>query len=302
MGLLYVAGCRRESPVSDVPFCVPSLFSGDASLKEVAAFVALGPRVAGTDGAREAALHIKKRLAGFGVDAEIDEFIDATPYGSNSFRNVIGRLPGNADKILLLAHYDTKGGVGDRFTGANDSGSGVGVLLELARIMGADPARNSLPSGRPSVWIVFLDGEECSLNYGAVDGLHGSRHLARQLVDSGDRASIKAVILLDMVGDRDLTVTLPRNGTPELLALAFRAAEEEGVRSLFSLFPGSILDDHQPFLDAGIPAIDLIDFEFGSGPRKNDYWHTEEDTLDKLSSASLAAMGRVVIRMVNALK
>jgi glutaminyl-peptide cyclotransferase len=278
------------------------LFSGDAALKEVAAFVSLGPRVAGTDGAREAARHIKGRLAGFGVDAEIDEFTDATPYGSNRFRNVIGRLPGNADKILLLAHYDTKRGVGDQFTGANDSGSGVGVLLELARLMGADPSRNSLPSARPSVWIVFLDGEECSLNYGAMDGLHGSRHLARQLVDSGDLTRVKAVILLDMIGDRDLTVTIPRNSTTELTALALRAAEEEGVRSSFSLFPGSILDDHQPFLDAGMPAVDLIDFEFGSGPRKNDYWHTEQDTLDKLSAASLATMGKVVIRMVNALR
>jgi glutaminyl-peptide cyclotransferase len=302
LGLLCGSGCRREPAVSSIPILDPSLFSGDTALKEVAAFVALGPRVAGTDGARLAALHIKTRLNGLGVDAEIDEFVDATPFGSNRFRNVIGRFPGNSDKILLLAHYDTKGGVGERFVGANDSGSGVGVLLELARLMVADCSQNGLSLSRPSVWMAFLDGEECSVGYGAEDGLHGSRHLARQLVEAGERERVKAVILLDMIGDRDLTVTIPRNGTPELTTLAFSSAEKEGARSSFSLFRGEILDDHQPFLDLGMPAVNLIDFEFGSGPRKNDYWHTEQDTLDKLSATSLATIGRVVARMINGLR
>jgi glutaminyl-peptide cyclotransferase len=250
-------------------------------------------------------LHIKNRLDKLGVSAEIDDFIDPTPYGSNRFRNVIGKIPGGPGRIILMAHYDTKGGIGAGFEGANDSGSGVGVLLELARVISA--ARAGLEAGGttpvlpPSVWVAFLDGEECHDSYGPVDGFHGSRRLARQVVEAGDRKRVGAVILLDMIGDRDLTVTIPRNSTPELVALAFRAAEEEGVRPAFSLFPGAIFDDHQAFLDVGLPAVDLIDFEFGSAPRKNDYWHTEQDTLDKLSAASLATIGKVVIRMVNAL-
>lgn len=293
-------GCRREADVSPFSSLDPTCFSGDAALKEVESFVALGPRVAGTDGAGAAALHIKKRLDELGVAAGIDEFTEATPHGSNRFRNVMARFPGGEGLILLLAHYDTKGGIGDRFVGANDSGSGVGVLLELARVIADDGTRHAYPADRPAVWLAFLDGEECSVKYGPADGLHGSRHLARQLVAAGKRDKVRAVILLDMIGDRDLTVTIPRNGSPELTALAFRAAEEEGIRTSFSLFSSAILDDHQPFLDAGMPAVDLIDFAYGSGPGANDYWHTEQDTLDKLGANSLGAMGRVVIRMIKA--
>jgi glutaminyl-peptide cyclotransferase len=305
LSLLCGVACHRESAASVFPPLVPAAFSGDRAFREVESFVALGPKVAGTDAARRVALHLRHRLEELGVAAEIDEFSEATPSGTNQFRNVIGRFPGSSDLIILIAHYDTKGGIGERFVGANDSGSGVGVLLELARVLKAGrtgrAGGDAPPVPRPSVWIAFLDGEECRVAYGPSDGLHGSRRLARQASEAGGRTRVKAVILLDMVGDRDLTVTIPRNSTPELTRLAFEAAQAEGVRPAFSLYPGSILDDHVPFLSAGMPAIDLIDFEYGSGARKNDFWHTEKDTMDKLSAESLATVGRVVIRMVNAL-
>jgi Zn-dependent M28 family amino/carboxypeptidase len=171
----------------------------------------------------------------------------------------------------------------------------VGVLLALAPILKTGTKE------RPSVMLAFLDGEECQVAYGPNDGLHGSRHLVAGLVASGRARTVRAMILLDMVGDRNLNVAIPRNGTPELITAAFKAAEANGVREKFSLAGHAVLDDHQPFLDAGMPAVDLIDFDYGSGPGVNDYWHTPADTLDKLSPASLEIVGRVVLRMLNGL-
>ncbi|MEI6788350.1 MAG: M28 family metallopeptidase [bacterium] len=181
------------------------------------------------------------------------------------------------------------------FVGANDSGSGVGVLLALAPIL------KSGTNERPSVMLAFLDGEECQVNYGPNDGLHGSRHLVAGLVASGRARAVRAMILLDMIGDRDLNVAIPRNGTPELISAVFKAAEANGTREKFSLSRQGVLDDHQPFLDVGMPAVDLIDFDYGSVPGANDYWHTPADTVDKLSPASLETVGRVVLRMLNGL-
>jgi glutaminyl-peptide cyclotransferase len=147
--------------------------------------------------------------------------------------------------------------------------------------------------------VAFFDGEECRRHYGPQDGLHGSRRLAKTLLDDGRALNVRAVIVLDMVGDKNLQLTLPRNGTPRLLTAVFRAAEADGARDKFSLYATEILDDHQPFFEAGMPAVDIIDYEFGSAPGKNDYWHTPADTLDKLSAASLTVVGRVVVRMLN---
>lgn len=107
------------------------------------------------------------------------------------------------------------------------------------------------------------------------------------------------MILMDMIGDRDLTVTLPRNVTPALASRVLQAAHAEGARHAFSLYPYEIGDDHEPFLQAGMPAVNLIDFQFGSAPGRNDYWHSPEDTLDKISAASLQTVGRVVVRVLN---
>lgn len=293
LSLLASCAPREEPPVR--PAYEVSALKGDVALREVGQFLDVGPRVAGTDGARKAALYLKERLAAIGLAVEVDEFQDRTPEGSNTFRNVMATVPGNKPgRVILAAHYDIKSGI-DSFAGANDSGSGVGLLLALAPILKAGPA------GGPSVSIVFLDGEECRVNYGPDDGLHGSRHLAAKLAASGQARTVQAFILLDMVGDGDLTVTIPRNGTPALIAAVFKAAEEGGVRARFSFAERPILDDHQPFLDAGIPAVDLIDFLYGSAAGLNDYWHTPADTLDKVSAGSLEIVGQVVLRVLNGL-
>lgn len=295
-GLMLCVSCNRHDAVGPFPDIRPAArFNGFLALEEVRRFLAVGDRVAGTPGAQHAADYIVQRLAGLGIAAEQQVFRDAVPGGSNTFVNVMATLPGTRPGwVILAAHYDTKSGI-ERFEGANDSGSGVGVLLALAPIL------KEAPADRPGVRLAFLDGEECRVNYGPDDGLHGSRHLAARLAESGQSREVRAFILLDMVGDRDLTVTIPRNGTPDLMARVFSAAEECGLRTKFELFRGAILDDHQPFLDHGIPAVDLIDFEYGSAPGLNDYWHTPADALDKLSADSLETIGRVVLQVLRGL-
>ncbi|MBP7829026.1 MAG: M28 family peptidase [Kiritimatiellae bacterium] len=289
---LVFSACGRHEPVES-PSDVPSGFSGAAAFEEVRRFVAVRPRDAATPGAERAAAYLHERLRELGVEAEIESFEDLCPVGTMVFRNVIGRLPGRGEGLVILSgHYDTQAGLGEGFEGANDGGSSTGLLLELGRWMAASPPWPW------ETWIVFFDGEEAMVRYGPTDGLHGSRHLARQLVESGRAGEVKAVINLDMIGDRDLTVTIPRNGASGLIAEVFEAARAEGVRDRFTLYPHEVGDDHDPFHQAGMPAVDLIDFYFGSGPRRNDYWHTPEDRMDKLSPESLDLVGRVVLRML----
>lgn len=272
----------------------PAAVDGERALAEVEALVALGLRDSGTPGAEAAAAHIRDRLQALGLAPAVDAFTDPTPRGEVVFRNVLADLPGTtADWVVIASHYDTMSGMAEGFEGANDSGSSTGLLLELARALAAAPRAG------PRVRLAFLDGEERMVAYGPRDGLHGSRRLARAM--AADGARVAAVIVIDMIGDRDLTVTIPRNVTPELVRAAFAAAVEEGVRDRFSLFGGEILDDHVPFLELGMPAVVLIDFEYGSAPGRNDYWHTADDTLDKLSADSMQTVGRVVVRMLNRL-
>ena len=272
-----------------------TLLDGQRALGEVRAFVALGARDSGTLGAVGAAEYLQRRLARIGIAGEMDTFTNDTPQGRLVFRNVVGTLTGRADCVVILAsHYDTKTGIGDGFVGANDGGSSTGLLLELGRVLAS-------LQGAPTVILAFFDGEECRVTYGPHDGLHGSRRCVEWLRARGRLRDVRAVILLDMIGDADLNVMIPRNSSPELTSLAFTAARAEGVRDRFGLHGGSVLDDHVPFLEAGVPAIDLIDFEYGSAPGRNDFWHTTQDTLDKLSADSLQTVGRVVLRMVGAI-
>ena len=296
-GLAIAVGCGRPPPAEEAPPpaipAKPPAISGAAALEEVRAFLAVGPRDAGTPGAERAANVLADRLRALGVEAAIQEFREPSPLGPETvFRNVLGRIPGRTDRIVLLgSHYDTKAGIPD-FVGANDSGSSTGLLLELARAFAA--------AGTPELEIrfAFFDGEESRIEYGPADGFHGSRHLARTMAADGSLSNVVAMILLDMVGDRDLTLTIPRNCTPWLVSAAFAAARAEGVRERFQLYPYNVGDDHVAFFERGVPALNLIDFEFGSGPGLNDYWHTPADTLDKVSAESLDLVGRVVARLV----
>lgn len=301
LALACLAGlpaCKRPAPPAPTAtfYLNPEALEGAAAMAEVRSFVALGPKDAGTAGAAKAAAYLAERLKNLEVETQIDEFVDDTPQGPLTFRNVIGQLPGMGDGLIIIgSHYDTKTGIAGGFEGANDSGSSTGLLLELARVLAAQP---QLPI---SIWFAFFDGEECQQRYGPNDGLHGSRRMVRNLRQEGRIPQVRAMILLDMIGDRDLTVTIPRNSHSKLVTLAFASAREENARAKFMLYPFEIGDDHEPFLQAGIPAIDLIDYQYGATPGQNDYWHTPADQLDKLAPESLQIVGRVVLRMLNSL-
>lgn len=293
LALLLVSCGSRDLPPAVPPGLYPvSKFTGTAAYREVEGFLKAGSGVSGSAGASNASAYLVGRLRARGLHVTLDAFENQTPEGIKTFRNVMAVIPGKQDRVVILgAHYDLKAGI-EPFVGANDSGSGVGLLLALAPVLQES-------NDGPEMWLVFFDGEECLVNYGRGDGLHGSRHLAGRLVAEGKVARVRAFILADMIGDKNLTVTLPRNSDAALVSAVFSAATAAGVRDAFSLLDYSILDDHQPFLELGIPAIDLIDFHYGSAPGINDYWHTSEDTLNKLSANSLETVGRVILRVLN---
>jgi glutaminyl-peptide cyclotransferase len=288
---LWWAGCG-PSPHTEIR---PQLFDGNRAYRHVERLVNYGPRPPSSVALGTAAVYIAAQLQEFGLEAQEQVFRAQTPRGVMQFRNVVGRTKGRGGPgqvILLGAHYDTKILPQFQFVGANDSGSGVGVLLEIARVAG----------NQPNLWFVFLDGEEAMVDYGPQDGLWGSRFFVEDLKGTDRVNWIKAFILLDMVGDANLNVTVPRNSTPALTQLVFDAARDTGHRDRFAYHNGPITDDHVPFLEAGIPALDLIDFEYGSAPGLNDYWHTAEDRLDKLSPRSLAAVGQTTLRLISLLQ
>jgi len=155
--------------------------------------------VSGTTDAERAADHLNDALTELGVDSAIDVFKEATPGGTVTFRNVVGVIPGRGEGVVVLgSHYDTKSGIGPNFVGANDSGSSTGLLLELASAL----EKSTHPFAE--IRCIFFDGEEAVRHYGPTDGLHGSRHAARMLKEEG--VPVRAVINMDMVGDRDLKI------------------------------------------------------------------------------------------------
>ena len=203
-----------------------------------------------------------------------------TPIGKVHFRNIEVIIPGKKKEFLVIgAHYDTKRFSSFQFDGANDGGSGVGALLAMIKVL-----REKKIVPPYTLHFVFFDGEECMEEYGVNDGLHGSRHYVVVNKKSGRLANCKGMILLDMIGDKDLKIAPGSECTPALVKRLLLLAEKTGKKEFAGTFPGEILDDHVPFLKAGIPAIDLIDFSYGPN---NLYWHTEMDTLDKISGQSI---------------
>ncbi len=274
---------REMSPVID----------GELALQYAEQNVAFGNRYAGSDALAESAEWILKTLNSVSGKYELEkmEFKSPTPMGNITFRNLIVNWPGpDKDYVILGAHYDTKRFFsGMRFDGANDGASGVGVLLAVHHALSK---LEKLPIG---IRLVFFDGEECMLQYQGNDGLVGSRYLAEQWEKNGELAHCKAMLLLDMVGDKDLCFTLPENSDPKLLKLVFQEADRLQLRKHLSMYRSSILDDHVPFMEKSVPALDFIDFQYGPG---NSYWHSSRDTMDKISAESLKIAGDLALAVI----
>jgi hypothetical protein len=266
-------------------------FSGERAFADVRQQVEIGPRPSGSPEIEKARAHISDALSNAGWQAERQEFTDTTPRGPIDFVNLIARyavgnarpVPSNTQRAIVCSHYDTKRFSTIKFVGASDGASSTGALLELSRVLALDPALAS------QIELVFFDGEEALTQFTETDGLYGSRHYASQLRDSGRAKQFQFGILWDMIGDKDLTITLSPDSPRELVNAIFQAADTLGVREHFSFFDRNILDDHYPLNStARIPTIDLIDYNYLP-------WHTADDTLDKLSSASLQTVGAVTL-------
>jgi Zn-dependent M28 family amino/carboxypeptidase len=208
-------------------------------------------------------------------------------------RNIIARFPGTSGQIVAITgHYDTKSIPGTYFLGANDGGSSTGFLLELARVVSRLPHKND-------IYLVWLDGEEAIAEWSDTDGTYGSRQLATKWAIDGTLPKIKALINVDMIGDRDLTLVNDQASTEWLRRMVWETAGDLGLSKYFSTVPGSLEDDHIPFIKAGVSALDLIDFDYGP---ENSWWHTDRDTMDKLSAASLQVVGDVVLAALRRLE
>ncbi len=242
--------------------------------------MAIGPRVAGSPGGAKARDYIAAELKKAGAQVRVESFEADTPHGRLRMANVIGVIPGRrADVILIGGHYDTKFFADRRFVGANDGGSSAALLLELARQLARSPRDFTY-------WIVFFDGEEARESWTATDSLYGSRRLAADLARAGQLP--RAVIVADMIGDRDLNIRREAFSTEALADLIWAAAGRLGHARHFLPTSMPVEDDHAPFLKAGVPAALLIDFDFPP-------WHTANDTLDKVSPQSLQIVGDVLL-------
>jgi len=299
-----------DRPARAALLTLPLLLAGGTAQEEQAAFdgerawrhlehqVALGPRPSGSPAIEKLRTYLAARIEEAGLTPVREEFTAPTPEGMLAFANVYADLaPADATAdtpvVVLATHFDTKR-LDFEFLGANDGGSGTAVLLELMRVL-ALRADSSV-----TLRFLFLDGEEALRSYWAgEDNCYGSRHHVRELRKSGLIARVQACVVLDMVGDADLQLTSEGFSTPELLAIFFDAADEIGLGDKVGASARDIKDDHQRFLEAGIPSVDLIDFEYGL---LNEHWHDAGDSLEHCSRESLDAIGRIVLAGLPALE
>jgi Zn-dependent M28 family amino/carboxypeptidase len=266
-----LAGALLWTPVraADAPATV-ARFDGAAALRHVERLVAIGPRPAGSPEGEKARAYIVATLRALRITVDVREFTAETPHGRLRMANVVAALPGRRpDVILIGGHYDTKWFRDIRFVGANDGGSSAGFLLELARRLAARPHEYTY-------WIVWFDGEEARETWTATDSLYGSRQLAGELQRA--HRLPRAMLLVDMIGDRDLGLRREAYSTPWLTELVWSSAARVGHAGAFGEDTQPVEDDHAPFLRAGVPAALLIDFDFPP-------WHTADDTLDVLLDA-----------------
>lgn len=300
-----VSGATPKSAVA-TPYKLPPLatgpaelwkeFSGAKAFEEVRKQVAIGARPAGSPALENARLLIEGSLKAAGWQVTRQTFTDETPRGPVIFVNLIARFippglptaPTQTQRAIVCSHYDTKRFSTINFVGASDGASSTGALLELARVLALAPAL------AVQVELVFFDGEEAVVQYTdpadpKPDGLYGSRHYAKDLRDSDRARQFKFGILWDMIGDKDFGITLSPDSPQELTRDLLASAEALQVREKFIYYDRSILDDHVPLNSfARIPFIDLIDFDYL-------YWHTADDTLERLAPDGLQHTGAVTL-------
>ena len=263
----------------------PPRFDSGRAWEHLRQLVAIGPRPAGSAGIEQSRKYIKDQLAAAGVMVTDQAWEDQTPLGKVHMVNLIATIPGDrkdtADRIVVSGHYDTKLFRDIRFVGASDAGSSAAFLIELARVLKG--RRNPL-----TIELLFLDGEEAVVEWQGTDHTYGSRHYVEAARRDGSLQTLKANVLVDMIGDRNLRIKRDSNSTPWLTDLIWDAARRQKLDTTFVADTTRIEDDHLPFLAAGVPSVDIIDLEY-------EPWHTAKDTLEAVSARSLQVVGDVIL-------
>jgi Zn-dependent M28 family amino/carboxypeptidase len=274
----------------------PPMFDGNRAFQYVKDIVKFGPRPLGSGAHKKVEEYLDAHLKGDQV--EDDVFTADTPEGKFPVHNIVAKFPGAKNGIIIVAsHYDTNYPLRKTsFVGANDGGSSSALLLELANQL------RGKPNDGYSIWLVWDDAEEAMKPDTEVDfmtdSLYGITHLVEKWQADGTLKKVKAFLLADMIGDADLDIERDLNSTAWLENVVFEAATRVGYQSHFFATQGAIEDDHLPFMKRGVPCADLIDFTYGYN---NVFWHTPQDTVDKLSPKSLEIVGGVVLETIRIL-
>jgi glutaminyl-peptide cyclotransferase len=264
-------------------------FSGPVAFDYTRQIVNLGPRPDGSPAIAKLRALIKRQLALHGCELIPDRFTAQTPDGAVPMENIIAKFPGKSGRaIAVTGPYHTKKRA--NFVGANDGGSSTGELLELAAVLQGAPRIDD-------VYLVFFDGEEAFHEWTDTDSLYGSRHLAEKWAVDGTNRRLKALINIDMMGDKNLRLIYDSNSAASVRKLIWDVADSLGYSSAFPRTPSAIDDDHIPFIKAGVRAVDLIDFD-----SQSTFWHTPKDTLDKLDPHSFEVIGAVVLKSLGELE
>lgn len=255
--------------------------NGAAAFEHLKTMVGFGPRPAGSEANATTRAYIIEQLKGFGIEAHEQSFTARTPVGSVKMANVIATLPGSRpERVIIGSHFDTKPEKAYEFVGANDGGSSTALLIELARVLKDQPRTFTYD-------LVFFDGEEAWGDWSS-GNTFGSRHYVSAAREAGTLTGIKAMILLDMIGEKNVRLLKDTSSTTWLNDLIWQTAASMGHRATFVDGYTAVDDDHMPFINAGIPAVDLIDLDYPA-------WHTPNDTLDKTDAKSLEIVGNVVV-------
>src|SRR5215472_1803432 len=274
----------------------PPQIDSARAMQYVKEIVKFGPRPLGSLNHKKVEDYLDNHLKGDPV--EDDSFTAKTPVGDFPVHNIVAKFPGKKDGVIIVAsHYDTNYPLRNTpYVGANDGASTSGLLLELANQL-----RGKTRDGY-SIWLVWDDAEEAMIpdtqKPFMEDSLYGITHLAEKWQADGTLKKVKAFLLTDMIGDADLEVEKDLNSTPWLENVVYEAATRVGYQSHFFTRTNQVSDDHLPFMKRGAPCADLIDFTYGYN---NVFWHTPQDTVDRLSPKSLQIVGTVVLETIHIL-
>jgi Zn-dependent M28 family amino/carboxypeptidase len=264
-------------------------FSGAAALEYARHAVSFGPRPSGSDANKKLQAYILEQTRVKGAQVTEDSFVAKTPRGQVPMTNIIVRFPGTSGRaIAITGHFDTKYFPGRRFVGANDGASSTAVLLELAQALASEARRDD-------VYLVFFDGEEAVGDWSDTDSVYGSRHLADKWRMDGTLRKLKALINVDMIGDKHLDILQDKNSDPALRRLVWKTASDLGYQAYFTDETEPMDDDHMPFVRLGVPALDVIDFQY-------EPWHKDTDTLDKIGGQSMEIVGTVMLETIRRLE